>query len=542
MERILEYMLLSAILVFLLPSMVLYLTHYVEKLNKILVPEVYSEYASLIETQLIGRVGGLSYTSIADFMHEYYSKPEKVAYLVGLPVKGELKYPSIRFIAVLRPLITPVLHREATIYIIRIPDLGDSSSFAEGFYKYLMKLSLPNYVVVKAIEITSFSDWRSIVENPPKNIIVVNPYDALPVPSGYDALTFIDKIKENCENSGWIYVNTKGKPFAKAYIEGSGYIELGVSGLNKFLSDFGITASFSSAPVAVQLTIYGKRACCLVEEASIPASVDVWGIAFSPSDGGRIYVNYADVSGSYYTMFLFSCKESSSNFGFLLNADSNLQEEERGSLVAALTIYTGIWYTADVYIYGYGGKAEVVYTYTVKVWFYRSGSLVYNVTVMNYEPLTSTIREYNPDAVAMVATTFGLHIIGYYFSYIEPSEFVADPSLRNAPRLLPSPREFASGKTLNAHTISGVFTVDSDKVVSGDIDTIFGFAGTLILVDPTSYDYCPIPFLLISYPPQEVNIYGKLEASQLGFTVWARHYKIISVRGTPFLLEVVCGK
>lgn len=543
MERLLETMFLTAILIFMIPSLISTLSLQAKKASDTVIPVIYSEYAGLLRTQVKALIGSFTYNNIASFEESYYGRPEDLARLAGLPVSyGGL--PTVKFAVLLRPLAFPTLYREVSIYILKMPDLPSTASFEEGVGDFLSQLDLPSHVSIKTYYITSYTDWQSLVESlsPPKWIVIINPYDVLPVPLKYagNPLSFIDMLRNKVQNYGWSYVNTKGYPFVMVHVENGANSNLTVNGLNQFLTSLGLTAS-SFSTVSSTFTAYGQRAYGLVS-AVPPSSVSAYAVKFSTDPSKRIYTNYAQTTSGYYTLFLLYCNTSASSIaGFLLNAATNRPDYDRGFLSAALAVYSGIWFNGEIRVFTYGGQGESGDIFNVIVWLYRGGRIVENITLQNYADLSVNIRKNNPDLVVMLSRCAGLSVTGYFVGFTEPSSFVKTEALRAEPQLLPSPRNFSSGLLLNIHTYAGVTTISSD-VLKGDLDGMLGLAESLVIIDPKSYSYSAVPLIVVSYPSTPINLYSSLSAETIGAVAAAHHFTLVSVQGTPFILEIICGE
>jgi len=543
LERITEFLLLTGLLVTILPFLIRFSGGYAYQAASIHLPELYGEYAGVLRSQTLSMLGDMSYESIASFESRFYGKPEDLASMAGIPLSGLGNLSSVRFAVALRPLSAPAMYRGVVVYLLEMPDMPPVRDFESGVSTFMAALPQSSRASVELKIISDYSTWKELVENPPDWAVVVNPYSAVPIPKGYagSPSSFVQKIGDNCKSHGWMYVNTAGYPMDSYHIEGGGtgtFSPRG-SGLNSFLQGTGASyAGFSTvtaAPTSSASRAYGLAG------ASAPGSVAAYAVSFSGSP--NVYVNYYSPSGQYRTLFLMLLGQAGGREpGFLLNAATSLPDRDRGFLAAALAVYSALWYTGDVRIFTYGGVGVTDDPYAVLVWMYKGGKIVWNGTAWNGAPLSPYIRLYNPDLVVMVSVSPGLPLAGYYVSYAEPSDLIQVPSLRAAPRLVPSPKQLPKNVNVYVHTYAGAFALNSTSLVS-NLDATLSLAGATVIVNPADYSYSLVPLVFVSYPPSDSpDVFGELDPEDFGMAT-AYHYRgVVSVRGTSFLLEVICGK
>ena len=519
-----------------------YLTTRCIEARKIVLPEIYSQHASLITSNLISSIsdrGELSYNKISELQKEFDSNDTLIMKRLGVPIEeGILKFKTV---ILLRPLIFPVLYRDIKLYIIAIQTVSDTTQFEEGVERFLSYTRLPYYISARIIYIRTFSSLAELVENPPSNIILINAHgDTIPVPSTYSPDTFITKIAENVANYGWIYVHTGGVPFYYAWVEGSGKQTLGYSGFSTFLSLLGVTPSQPTNVGSVQLTVYGERALWLSRSRRVPSTLVIQN-AYSFTPSPEIYVDYGEVKSGKHTLFLLAY-DTGGEFGFYLHSDgSSLSEVMRGELAMGLTLYSAIWYCGEIRNFKYGGRQEVSYISDVYYFFYKSGSIIDQNKTTSYTDMSHLIRVHNPDLIILVSKLRGLNVYGSYITLAEPSKYVLNSTFKHDLNLVKSLKEWGSGVALNLHVYGKYYTISSD-VFSSNLDEVFSFVGSAIILNPTTYDYSIFPFLYLAIPHYEIDYYGDIVEELKLMTSKAYNYVLINIRGNTYLLEVVVGE
>jgi len=151
------------------------------------------------------------------------------------------------------------------LYIINIRNIP--ASFISN--KVNLQTCITNFAQQHGLtvnQISSYSRMKSMLQNPPKQVIVVNTHgEIMPVPRGRNWRNFYKLLGKTVKDYGWIFINIGGYPL---YYERPGHDVKG-DGLNAFLSVNNVTADCMN-PARVGFTGEGTKLVHLANMQGLP--------------------------------------------------------------------------------------------------------------------------------------------------------------------------------------------------------------------------------------------------------------------------------